>query len=92
MSYRQGSAKRFLGGIEENHPPPKGGVCFPSNPEPPVEDKRVAEASPERKAAALWLQENMPTVASVAAGFREAFGDVRLVWAREGGHEVGQAS
>lgn len=72
--------------------PPLRGGPFPPNPKPPSEDKRIEAESPERKAAALWLQANMPTVASVAAGFREEFGDVRLVWAKEGGHEVGRAS
>lgn len=72
-------------------PPLKGGP-FPPNPEPPSEYKRIEAESPERKAAALWLRANLPTVAAVAADFRMAFGDVRLVWAREGGHEVGRAS
>lgn len=72
--------------------PPLRGGPFPPNPEPPSEDKRIEAESPERKAAALWLRANMPEVAAVAADFRKVFGDVRLVWAREGGHEVGRAT
>ena len=88
-SYPKGSAKRSLGGIGGN--PPLGGGF---SPDPLTTDmgKRVAAESPERKEAALWLQTNLPTVAAVAASFRAEFGDVRLVWAREGVHEVGRAS
>ena len=46
----------------------------------------------DRQAGAAWLRDNLPTVAAVAADFREAFGDVRLAWAKEGGHEVGKKS
>lgn len=37
-----------------------------------------------------WVAENLPTCASVANEFRKEFGDVRLVWARENGHEIGK--
>jgi hypothetical protein len=41
---------------------------------------------------AEWVRENLPTCAAVAAEFREAFGDVRLVYAREAGNEIGRRS
>jgi len=37
-----------------------------------------------------WVADNLPTCAAIAAAFRAEFGDVRLVWAKEGGHEIGR--
>lgn len=38
---------------------------------------------------AAWTKANLPTCVSVASAFRAAFGDVRMVFASEGGHSVG---
>lgn len=78
----QGSAKRSHGGFG-GKPPLKGGG-FPPNP-PPIED------GGKRDAAAAWLADNLPTVAAFATAMRAEFGDVRLVWAKEAGHEIGRS-
>jgi len=41
---------------------------------------------------AEWVRENLPTCAAVAAEFKAEFGDVRLVYAKEAGHEIGKPS
>ena len=41
---------------------------------------------------AEWVRLNLPGVAAVASEYRAEFGDVRLVWAREAGHEIGVQS
>lgn len=70
----------------ETHPPLKGGGVFPQKPPPqPMPSDRAA-------AMAEWVRETLPTCAAVAAEFRESFGDVRLVYAREAGHEIGRRS
>ena len=51
---------------------------------------RHASPADDRQAAAAWLRANLPTVAAIAASFRDEFGDVRLVWAKEAGHEIGR--
>lgn len=47
----------------------------------------MSEMSREEKR--VWVNENMPTCAAVAASFREVFGDVRMVYASENGHVLG---
>lgn len=37
-----------------------------------------------------WVAENLPAVAAFASAFRAEFGDVRLVFAAEGGHVIGR--
>ena len=36
-----------------------------------------------------FVQDNLPHCAAVAAKFKAAFGDVRMVYACENGHEIG---
>jgi hypothetical protein len=72
-----------LGG---NHPPLKGGVFSPKKHSPLPMPTDRAESMAE------WVRENLPTCAAIAAEFKAEFGDVRLVYAREAGHEIGRAS
>lgn len=46
--------------------------------------------SDEREKKAAWVKANLPTCAAVAASFKEAFCDVRMVYASENGHSIGQ--
>lgn len=39
---------------------------------------------------AAWVRENLPTCAGVAASFKSVFGEVRMVFASEGGHVIGE--
>lgn len=39
---------------------------------------------------AAWVRENLPQCAAFAAACREVFGDVRMVYASENGHVIGQ--
>lgn len=65
-------------GCSPTHNPPKGGcVVGESNPPAPASDR------------AAWVRQNLPTCAAVAAGFRAAFGEVRLIYASENGHQIG---
>jgi hypothetical protein len=52
-------------------------------------DRQAIPAS-DRQAAAAWLREHLPTVAAFAAGLKAELGDVRLVWAKENGFEIGR--
>lgn len=70
----------------ETHPPLKGGVVFPQKPPPQPMPSDRAEKLAE------WVRENLPTCSAVAAEYRAEFGDVRMVYAREAGHEIGRRS
>jgi len=52
------------------------------SPEPTGTDRRADGAA--------WVRENLPGWAAVAAGFKAAFGELRLTWASEGGHVIGK--
>jgi hypothetical protein len=39
---------------------------------------------------AAWVRQNLPTCATVAQDFKNAFGDVSMVFASENGHMVGK--
>jgi len=82
-SAKQGRQGGDLGG---NHPPLKGGVFSPKKHSPLPMPTDQAESKAE------WVRENLPTCAAVAAEFKAEFGDVRLVYAKEAGHEIGRRS
>lgn len=44
----------------------------------------------DRQQLAAWVRENLPQCSAVAERFRAEFGDVRMVWASEGGHVLGK--
>lgn len=71
-------------GNSPTHNPPKGGCVVGErhSPEPTSTDRRAGGAE--------WVRENLPSVAAVAATFRAEFGDVRLTYASENGHEIGR--
>jgi hypothetical protein len=82
-SAKQGRQGGDLGG---NHPPLKGGVFSPKKHSP------LPMPTDRSESMAEWVRENLPTCAAVAAEFKAEFGDVRLVYASEGGHVLGTAS
>ena len=47
-------------------------------------------AADRRSEAAEWVRQNLPECSAFAAACRKEFGEVRLLWASENGHEVGK--
>lgn len=76
---RQGTERRTLLG----HPPLGGGVPERMCPAP---------VAPARADAAAWVRDNLPICADFAAQCREAFGEARLLYASENGHNIGKPS
>lgn len=46
----------------------------------------------DKASKAIWVRENLPTCAAVAARFAEEFPGCRMVFANENGNELGQRS
>lgn len=44
----------------------------------------------DRDAKAEWVRQHLPTCAAIADSFRDAFTDVRMVYASENGNTLGQ--
>lgn len=74
------------GGNSNPHNPPKGGCVGFERPSPQPTTKQGNADKAE------WVKTNLPTCAAVAAEFRAAFGEVRLAYASENGHEIGTRS
>jgi hypothetical protein len=43
-----------------------------------------------REEMQAWVKQNLPACAAIAADFKAVLGDVRLVYASENGHQLGQ--
>ena len=55
------------------------------------EKRAVIEMSRvEKDEKQQWVRNNLPTCAALAGDFKAVFGDVRLVYAAENGHELGK--
>lgn len=67
------------------HNPPKGG-CVGGENNPPLPTRS------DREAMAEQIRKLVPTCAAIAAQFRAEFPEVRLVYASENGHTIGQRS
>ena len=70
-------------GNSSPHNPPKGG-CVGEERHSPV------PGHADRAELASLVRERLPICAGVAATYREACGDVRMVYASENGHTLGQ--
>ena len=49
-------------------------------------------ATSDRSGSAEWVRQHLPTCVAVAAAFREVFPEVRMAYASENGHTLGQRS
>lgn len=58
----------------------------------PRNHKGFETVKEDRNERAAWVNENLPACAAVAAAFKAEFGDVRLVFASQNGHTIGQRS
>ena len=81
-----GSAQRSSGGFGGK--PPLGGG-FPPNQPTTDGEKRSAGQTAKRDEVAAWVAEHLPTCHAVASEFRSVLGEVRLVYASENGHALG---